>query len=175
MDHLHEFARAFLDRNPVSANMFFDGPTSKIAEVEASLLLRMGAFQVQLFSVPANYIIPAHTHPNVDSFEVYIDGSVKFSHRGRFVFDAVETIISEDYTSYSWRMLRVKPADRHGAVVGSRGARFLSIQQWLNGVAPDCVACDYTGPVMDVSHLRLVKAGAPEARNQSELVEWEAL
>jgi len=155
--------------------MHFDAPISKIGAVDASRLLREGAFQVQLFSVPANYVIPAHTHPNVDSFEVYIEGQIKFSHRGRFVFNAAETVASGKNTSYYWRMLRVKPDDIHGAVVGPRGARFLSIQHWLNGVDPDCVACDYTGPVMDISHLQLVKTGVPEARNQADLTERDAL
>jgi hypothetical protein len=72
-------------------------------------------------------------------------------------------------------MLRIRPTDRHGAVTGAQGARFLSIQRWMNGVSPDSVAADYEGPVMGMAHFRRVKTGHPEARRQEDLNERDAI
>jgi hypothetical protein len=175
MDRLYEFACAFLQQNPVSAGMAAEGPRSNIAGVGAQLLFRQGQFQVQMFTVPPHYIIPAHTHPDVDSFEVYIDGPIKFSHRGSFVFETAETVVPPDPSSFGWRMLRVNPEDRHGAVTGAASARFISIQRWLNEVPPSCVAANYSGPVMDIDHFAQVNSGKPEARSQADLTEADAL
>ena len=175
MDQLYQFACAYLDENPVYANMPAEGPRSKIAEFEGVLLKRAGNFQVQLFIMPPNYVVPAHVHPNVDSIEVYVDGAMRFSHGGSYVFDTIDRQPLDDSGSYKWRMLRVRPEDRHGAVIGPLGARFISIQHWLNGVTPDCVALDYTGPVVDEDHLRQVKTGEPEPRRQSDLRAPDAL
>jgi len=174
-DVLYEFARRFLDANPVSADMPVRGPQSAVAAVQANLLYREGEFQVQMFTVPPDYVIPSHTHPNIDSFEVYVSGQIRFSHRGQFVFESLETVHGRDPSSYAWRMLRVLPEDPHGAVSGPQGARFISIQRWLNGVLPTCVSADYTGQVLDLEHLLQVTTGEPLAARQKDLDASDAL
>ena len=175
VDILHQFACRFLDANPVSADMPVYGPQSAVAAVQANLLYRAGEFQVQMFTVPPDYVIPGHTHPNIDSFEVYVSGQIRFSHRGRFVFESLETVHGRDPSSYVWRMLRVLPEDLHGAVSGPQGARFISIQRWLNGVLPTCVSADYTGQVLDLEHLAHVTSGKPVATQQKDLDPSDAL
>jgi hypothetical protein len=175
MDRLYEFACEYLEKNPVHANMPVSGAPYLIAQIEARLLFRNEDMQVQLFNVPSHYIIPAHTHPNVDSIQVYVDGEITFSHRGEFVFEAIGEPVGTEPSSFKWRMIRVGPGDKHGAVAGAAGARFMSIQQWLGGIPPHCVGADYNGPVFDLDHLPLVKSGKPIARCQSELTAKDAL
>jgi hypothetical protein len=45
----------------------------------------------------------------------------------------------------------------------------MSIQHWLNGVAPHCVSADYTGVVMGPDHYNKVKHGTAILTNQSDL------
>ncbi len=175
MDQLYEFACSYFAANPVSADFPVHGPRSAVADVQANLLYREGGFQIQMFTVPPNYVIPGHTHPNVDSIEVYVSGQIKFSHGGRFVFESLETVHGRDPDSYTWRMLRVRPQDRHGAVSGVQGARFISIQHWLNGIPPSCVSADYSGTVLDLSHLDKVTSGEPHAARQADLKADDAL
>ena len=174
-DRLHQFACRYLEDHPVSGGMPVHGPVWSIAAVQSNLLYRDGEFQVQIFTVPPNYVIPGHLHPNVDSFEVYVSGQIKFSHRGRFVFESLETVHGRDPASYAWRMLRVLPQDRHGAVSGPQGARFISIQRWLNGMPPACVSTDYTGATLDEKHLMQVTSGEPQAARQADFREADAL
>jgi hypothetical protein len=143
MDPLYDFACDFLERHPISPGMAAYGP------------------------------IPEHTHPNVDSFEAYIDGQIKLSHQGKIVFECADTVFGSDPTSYKWRLLRVKPEDRHGSIAGPKGARFMSIQHWLNGMQPSCVGSDYTGLVLDQDHLPQITSGQPIARRQADLTERE--
>jgi hypothetical protein len=106
-------------------------------------------------------IIPEHTHPNVDSFEVYVGGQVRFSHQGKWLISEEDLTTPTDIGTsirrgVSWR---VKPSDVHGAMTGPEGGVFMSVQHWLNGVEPHCVAADYSGIVMGDHHLSTVKFG----------------
>lgn len=135
----------------------------KIEDVTSVLLYRKAPFQVQMFIVPPKYTIPEHTHPNVDSIEVYLGGEIRFSHGGKYV-------LTEEQASGHWPdgtalkrgvRIRVRPYDLHGGTFGEHGGVFLSAQEWLNGVAPHCVAADYTGTVMGPDHFSKVLCGAP--------------
>ena len=55
--------------------------------------------------------------------------------------------------------IRVKPNDKHGGTFGKEGGIFFSVQKWLNGVEPHCVAADYIGKTMGDHHLKSVKCG----------------
>lgn len=97
------------------------------------VLYRHGQYQVELFVVKPNSEIVPHIHPNVDSYEVYVSGDIKFT-RDNEVFD--QTAIG--------MQIRVKPSNWHGGLFGARGGVFLSVQKWLNGVNPTFVGDDWT-------------------------------
>jgi len=174
-DPLLDFAHQYLRDHPVCSDFIGHGPLSRIGAVSGQLLYREGPYQVEVFSVPPDYIVPAHTHPDVDSIEVYLSGSIKFSHSGSFVFQTEQTVRGPDDGSYAWRMLRIRPQDMHGAVTGTSAARFISIQHWLNGTPPTSVAYNYTGPAMEADHFTLVNGGEPLERHQDQLSEADAL
>ena len=109
---------------------------------------RDGQFQVQIFQFESNksemYVVPEHTHPNVNSYEVFLSGkgNMFFSHSGKWVYPKHPDI----YYYKKCRCIRVNNNDLHGAVVKPGvGGKFISVQHWLNGVKPSCVGLDYQG------------------------------
>jgi hypothetical protein len=149
----------------------FQNAVRNIEDVWSVTWFREPPFQIQMFLVPPNYVIPEHTHPNVDSFEVYLGGQIRFSHGG-------EWVVSEDAFTNPGQLglpqmrgatIRVKPGEKHGGVFGPGGGVFMSVQHWLNGVDPHCVAADYDGPVMGPDHFRKVITGTPIMREQADL------
>ena len=162
MDVLEDFCSSFLKKAPVLGAVPFAGAVSKIEDVTAILLYRRDQFQVQMFAVPEGTIIPEHAHPNVDSFEVYVGGNIQLSLDGRHVYSPA--ILFENkgplkLASRRGERVRVRPNQIHGATIGAGGAVFLSIQHWLNGIKPHCVAADYDGVAMGEHHLAQVKFG----------------
>lgn len=161
MRTLEQFAEWFL-KTGILARVPHDAPAHMLDGVTAVTLYRRAPFQVQMFVVPPSHIIPEHTHPNVDSIEVYVGGDIRFSRAGKFLTDEQ----NHESTSSGVSLLRgfqvrVRPDDLHGGAFGTQGGVFYSIQQWLNGVAPTCVASDYVGVVMGPQHLAAVRTGAP--------------
>lgn len=153
-DPLENFLRQFLTKGSPIGYVPLHGAVRYIDGVTAVLWYRKAPFQIQMFVVPPNHIIPEHTHPNVDSYEVYIGGQIKFSHSGKFVFvDAdLETPVENGLPAKRGGVIRVKPHDLHGGTFGPSGGVFYSVQHWLNGVQPHCVSADYTGVVMGPEH-----------------------
>jgi hypothetical protein len=137
------------------------GAVHKIEDVYSVKWYQEGQFQIQLFIVPPNYIIPEHTHPNVDSYEVYVGGQIRFSKHGKYTArESMFTQPDDNGCSQLRRsVLRVRPHDKHGGVFGPGGGVFMSVQHWLNGVKPHCVAADYTGTVMGRDHMSRVVCG----------------
>lgn len=88
MDELEQFCAWFLKTMPVIGAVPFHGAVSHIQDVTSILLYRRDQFQVQMFAVPSGTVIPEHTHPNVDSIEVYVGGNIRFSHSGKYVSPA---------------------------------------------------------------------------------------
>lgn len=169
LDALETFCARFLKEMPVIGAVPFAGAVSKIQDVTSILLYRHGQFQVQMFAVPEGTIIPEHTHPNVDSIEVYVGGNIHFSHSGKYAF-APETVTANSgplkTAAKRGTMIRVRPNDVHGGVFGEGGGVFLSVQHWLNGVKPHCVAADYDGITMGEHHLANVKYGKAQAKKK---------
>ncbi|NOT15736.1 MAG: hypothetical protein HOP21_09230 [Methylotenera sp.] len=162
MDELEKFAQYFLSKVNVLAAVPFAGAVSYIEDVTSVLMFRQGQFQVQMFIVPEGTVIPEHIHPNVDSMEVYMGGNIKFSHSGKFV-SLAENISAQPgslgIAKLRGMTIRVKPNDLHGGVFGAGGGVFLSIQHWLNNIAPHCVARDYSGLSMGADHTAKVIYG----------------
>lgn len=174
MDDLEKFADWFLKNSTVIAGVPLHGAVSRIEDVTSVLMYRDAPFQVQMFIVPPNYIIPEHTHPNVDSIEVYMGGQIRFSHGGKWMVSEDEFNLANEggCPQAAGRTIRVRPHDLHGGIFGAGGGVFLSVQHWLNGMEPHCVAADYDGVVMGPHHLASVKYG--QARLKSDLSPLDA-
>jgi|TARA_B100001996_G_scaffold117588_1_gene89007 hypothetical protein len=120
---------------------------------------RKPPFQVEILRPTPNMIIPEHTHPNIDSFEVHLGGDNEFSHHGEWVardFDYSRIRderyykrIDECFYIRGMLCIEVKHTDVHGGCFGENGGLFMSIQHWLNGVEPTCVGYDYEGYNID--------------------------
>lgn len=148
-----------------------------IEDVTAVLWYRQGQFQVQQFIVPPNYVIPSHVHPNVDSFELYLGGTIEFSKSGQFLVSSEDAARVGQFGEAAKRghLIRVRPHETHGGHFGPSGGVFMSIQHWLNGISPHCVAADYSGATLGPDHFAKVKSGTPVLRVQSDLEKTDAL
>jgi hypothetical protein len=167
-DPLEDFLRWFLAQAPVIGYVPHDSPMHMIDGMTAVTLYRKGEFQVQMFITPPGYIVPEHTHPNVDSFEVNVGGHIRFSHKGRWTQQDPSVIDRKtaDGTSFCrGNTVRVRPTDPHGGVSGPNGAIFLSVQRWMNGVKPTCVGNDYVGAVTGPEHLARITHGKGVLKN----------
>jgi hypothetical protein len=170
-DPLESFLTWFKDHSPKFGLIPLLNAVHKIEDVTSVTWLRHEQFQVQLFIVPPDYVIPEHTHPNVDSFEFYLGGQSKFSLFGEWIIDENEIKIPSDFGLSRVRehSIRVLPNSPHGGVFGPSGGVFMSVQHWLNGVKPHCVSSDYTGKVMGQHHMSMVKFGDAISTDQATL------
>jgi hypothetical protein len=106
---------------------------SHVADTHGIVLFRHGPYQVELFNVKPFSEIPAHIHPNVDSYEVFVGGDIEFMCNDVWYPGG----------TFDGSSVRVKPSSYHGGRFGKRGGCFLSIQKWLNGVEPKFVGDDW--------------------------------
>lgn len=177
MSDLENFAKWFLNESPRFGLIPTKDAVTYIEDVTSVLWYREGPFQVQQFIVPPHYIIPAHTHPNVDSMELYLGGEMEFTCGGKFLISEEEAHALGKYgeAAMRGRVFRIRPNDPHGGKFGPNGGVFMSIQHWLNGVKPHCVSLDYNGQVMGADHFEKVKSGKPIMAEQKALTKKNAL
>lgn len=162
-EDLEVFLSDFLNKSPCVGFVPLHDAVHMVEDVVSVTWYRNGPFQVQLFIIPPNYVIPEHVHPNVDSFEVYLGGQMKFSLDGEFVYPEEDVEVPDQYglSKNRAKVIRVPANVTHGGIFGPSGGVFMSVQKWLNGVQPSCVGADYTGAVMGEHHLSTVTTGIP--------------
>lgn len=129
---------------------------------------RQVPFQTELFLVRAGEGFPEeHRHPDVDTFEVPLQGRLYLTVNGQPILSDAEVDMC---AGYGWPRdqispQRIRPGDWHGARVGPEGAAFLSIQLWLRGVAPTSVGNNWAGSPVSADQRALWTAegrtGAP--------------
>jgi hypothetical protein len=171
-DDLEAFAIFFTTKVPAFGLIPLFNAVHKIQDVFSVTWYRHEQYQVQMFIVPPNYVIPEHTHPNVDSIELYLGGQIKFSHKGKWTIPEQDLQIPSFMGTSCRRgkMIRVRPNDPHGGIFGEGGGVFMSIQKWLNEVEPHCVSADYVGATMGEHHTANIKFG--DAYTKSNLT-WK--
>lgn len=174
MDELDQFLAWFLAQGPslgkvpLMSSVANLGSVSEGGHVMSGVWYRKEQFQVELFMIAGPMIIPEHTHPNVDSYEVLIGGQIRFSHSGKWLMpETYCTDINYDGTSvYRGQKVRVNHNASHGGVVGPGGAMFFSVQRWLNGVEPHNIALDWNGYTASQQQLNNVKFGTASFTEQ---------
>jgi len=151
---LSKFRRWFLNEGPRFGDIPWHNAVTDIHGIAAIQWFRKPPFQVQMFVIPDFYVIPEHTHPNVDSIEMSLGGKFLPSVGGRWVHSPELTAIAEagEINPYQGQVAWVPSDMIHGAVIGEGGGAFMSIQHWKNGVVPHCVSRDYDGKALASGH-----------------------
>ena len=117
-------------------------------------IYRSEPYQVQLFTATPNTVIPSHTHPNVDSYEVSLSG-MEFYLDDKVVLPRWYANIKakgSNIPDSHYKVVRVLPESPHSAIAGKNGGAFMSVQKWLNNVKPTSVGNDWDGNTMGVRH-----------------------
>ena len=133
-----------------------DAPSDKntllfIEGVHGITLYKKKPFQVQLFICQPNLNIPVHTHPNVDSYEVFLYG-MSFKKCGVAQEESLEKVNAQPISAH--QAIRVRPTDSHGGVASEYGGAFISIQHWLNDYEPTHVSNNWHGKSMGTEHAK---------------------
>ena len=154
-DELRDFKNWYLKNNKIQTP--FNNPLMFIDGIAGITLYRQKPFQVQLFICEPNTIITEHSHPNIDSYEVFLWG-MSFTHKGKTIINNKMAMLEKNGVPrcYKWT-LRVKPSDLHGGQASNKGGSFLSIQNWLNGIEPSYVSKDWKGNVLGPKHQTQLK------------------
>ena len=101
------------------------------------VLFRHGQYQVTLLIFHPNSGIPDHSHPDVESFFVYLTGDMCFRKQGQVQQHWDSNRVKPDGTSKNFGYTRhVPPNLSHGALFGPQGGSVLSLERWLDGVRP---------------------------------------
>ena len=158
-DNLSFFANWFLTSGDIkgvytpsdkNALLFIEG-------VHGITLYRKKPYQVELFICQPNLNIPEHTHPNVDSYEVFLYG-MNFTHGGQTAISKEQSLEETNgLPTYAYQTIRVRPNDLHGGIASKYGGAFISIQHWLNNIEPSHVSSDWDGNSMGDEHSKQAK------------------
>lgn len=86
-----------------------------------------------------------HRHPNVDSVEVAVFNNLGFTRNG-------QVVTAPDFIVHDMLCVRLEPTDWHGIPFMPLGFSLISVQQWLNGMAPSSVGLDWEGDPVSPGH-----------------------
>lgn len=158
MDELEAYAAWFLTQSFSTLAPPHYGLTN-YGHVVAVVLHRWKQFQTELLIVPPNMeAFPhEHSHPNVDSIEYHVAGNLFFTIEGKNQVpdEQVRTTKSNGSSGVNGTWSRIRDKQLHGATTDPRGAAFLSIQHWKNGVVPSSVGLDWEGESPSPEHAEL--------------------
>jgi quercetin dioxygenase-like cupin family protein len=140
----------------------FDAPIDAVQVLDGIMGLtyyRHQPYQVQLWLVQPNKVIPAHTHPDVDTLLVYVSGRVTIQiPEGEFTFNEMTT---QHPRLRPGSALFVPRGGLHGLRVGELGGAFLSVQKWQGKI--QSTDQNWQGDVLGPLH----KARLVPERNQT--------
>ena len=149
-DDLKEFKNWFLKHNTIEVP--YDNPLMFIDGIAGITLYKKKPYQVQLFICEPNTEITEHSHPNIDSYEMFLYG-MEFSHKGKTIIDKRMSMLrKKNIPRLANVTLRIKPNDIHGALSSNKGGSFISIQKWINDLNPTHVSKDWHGKPLGNKH-----------------------
>lgn len=168
---LTKFLHWFLQQAPVGLVKppEEDGVLTVHESVLTLTIFRCPPFQVELvILLPNSPAWPGeHRHPNVDSYEVAWYNSVDFTKNGRLC-NGPELVVPVpvagcDHVQQAF-CVRLTPDDWHGTTPLKKGAALISVQRWLNGVAPTSVGLDWIGQPVTKGHEALLNERGNSAK-----------
>ena len=149
-DPLMGFAQWF-QQSPFAVPPTIAEGYNRVGPFAGLTLYRGGPFQVQLWLCPPLSEIPDHSHPDVDSIQLYLSGQVYLRLNGEQIIKPEDVFETEGRCSKHGYAIRVRPHDTHGASIGANGGAFMTFQHWLKG-EPQSVELNWRGEPINAEH-----------------------
>jgi len=153
---LHKFESLYIQRlngGNIPLQTVFNSVT-RIGNNSGVVLYRNGPLQVQLWLADPESKISEHTHPNVDSYEVYFGGQMYFKKDGKLILSESDIYeLPDRKSSVLFSNVFIHTDTQHSGYSGKIGGAFLSIQHWKNGILPSTIDNDWSGDLLDEAHL----------------------
>lgn len=129
----------------------FDG-VRRIGAFTGLTLYKGGPFLVELWICDPNSEIPDHSHPNIDTIQIYLSGQIDIWKGG------TQALKSGDVGVLSGSsFVRTLPGEVHSGRIGELGAAFMSIEHWILG-EPTSAVDDWVGKALDAAHASKLNA-----------------
>jgi hypothetical protein len=131
---------------------------SRVGTNSGIVVYRNEQLQVQLWMADPSSDIVEHTHPNVESYEVYFGSQTYFKKEGKLVITEkdIENLES-DFDKYRdeilYNCIKISTETKHSGYAGPKGGAFLSIQHWKNNIKPSSVEKDWDGDILGKDHI----------------------
>lgn len=138
-NELHTFAIAYLRTKYGCLDTAIHAGTFEIKHGMGITLFRSFPFQVQLFLFRPHTVIENHVHPDVDSYEVYVNGNLKLTKENEEITTSQTMFARPDGASQcNGGMFYIPRKVLHGGEIRpllatsghATGGSFLSIQFW---------------------------------------------
>jgi hypothetical protein len=115
------------------------------------VLFKQYPFQVQLWLCKSNEMSPEHTHPDVDTYEVYFGGDIIFTKNGKVVKKRPQELPNFKSSAWGW-FSRINANDKHQALINGTNSSFLSIQYWKNNIPATSIEKNWKGNRFGENH-----------------------
>lgn len=149
----HWYIKKMLDENCLMVNTVYDN-VSIVSNCFGVTLFKKDPFQVQLWLCKSNQKSPEHTHPDIDTYEVYFGGDITFTKNGKSVQKKPQKLPNSKSSAWGWFM-RINSDVKHEAVSGDTNVSFLSIQYWRNNTPISSVEKNWKGQKFGDNHIIL--------------------
>jgi quercetin dioxygenase-like cupin family protein len=105
-------------------------------------LWKWGRTKVELWLVPAGYVIPPHSHPSEDIELMLVKGNGTYLYRVNEETNVTDAIVCK-FPRHFGRRFTIPAGFVHGFSVSARSLMFINFAKWKPGVTVTSAAIDF--------------------------------
>lgn len=133
----------------------FEDPVYVNDNSHSYVLYREGQYQVELYLVAPNSYVPPHSHPHIENIIIVWGGEMDLKNGNQYYnLDQYFDEPAPDGTCklFGQVTLKMTPGVEHEVNVKKKGAAFLSIERWADGITPTSAILEWKGEPVGELH-----------------------
>lgn len=157
-DTIEEFVDWFM-KSKMPLMIPWDAKVIQSDDATAICIFRKPPYQIEMYLIHSNKIVPKHAHPNMDVITMVLGGG-KTSTKSVTGTSSTWGIISENLKNGEMHGGQVREFSNHGYVI-------LSFEKWPDNVEMTSAAINWKGETAGPIQESLIKLNRPEAHVES--------
>lgn len=129
------------------------------------VLYREGQYQAELYLVAPNSYVPPHSHPQLENIIIVLGGEMDLKN-GENYYDLTpffdEPAPNGTSKLFGASTLKMVPGVEHEVNIFGKGAAFISMEKWVDGVKPTSATLEWNGPPVGEIHKQQLSKGSTD-------------